>query len=137
MSVCDIPPVRLTFSWRAMNAKECYLAICAAVRFGFDTRETLLAALPQFSVNRLIVALDTLIAAEMAYINMGRLTIDKDMLIIEALAAGHPLDLPLEMQQLKRTPPLLNAILLSLGIKNPAGSLVLLKSRVEEIKDDL
>lgn len=73
----------------------------------------------------------------MAYINMGRLTIDNDMLIIEALAAGHPLDLPLEMQQLMRNPPLLNAILLSLGIKNPAGSLVLLKSRVEEIKDDL
>jgi hypothetical protein len=83
------------------------------------------------------VALDTLIAADMAHINMDRLTIDNDMLIIEALVAGHPLDLPLEMQQLKRNAPLLNALLLGIGIKNPAGALVLLKSRLEEIKDDL
>lgn len=137
MGVCENPPIRLTFSWRVMNAKECYLAICAAVRSGFDTRETLLAALPQFSVNRLVMALDTLIAADMAHINIGRVVIDNDMLLIEALAAGHPLDLPLEAQQVARNAPLLNAILLGIGIKNPAGALVLLKSRIEEIKDDL
>lgn len=103
---------------------------------GYNTREALLAVLPQLSVNRLVQALDHLLAANMAHVNMGTLTINNDMRIVEALAAGPALDLPLDSDRLVRNDPLLSDILMALGVQNPSGALALLKPKIEENKDD-
>lgn len=124
---------KLSFHWRSQHSKESYVAICLAVRLGYNTNEALLSALPQFSTNRLVLGLDGLIAAEMASLNMGVLTVDTDMQMVEALAAGDALELPLKAEQLARNDPLISEILAGIGLRNPAGALVLLKPKVEEI----
>lgn len=128
---------RLKFSWRSPHAKECYVAICEAVRMGYGTKDALLQVLPQFSINRLVMALDSLLAAEVAQVNMNTLTINPDMLILETLAAGQALDLPLAPDLLVRNNPLLAEILAAIGVRNPGGALTLLKPTIEEIKDDV
>lgn len=124
---------KLSFHWRAPHSKESYVSICEAARLGYNTKESLLQALPQFSINRLILGLDRLITADMAHLNMGVLSVDTDMQIIEALAAGQVLELPLAAEQLERNDPLMHEILAGIGIRNPAGALVLLKPKVEGI----
>jgi hypothetical protein len=133
VSTSNTARVKLKFQWRKAHSKECYVAICDAVRLGYDTNEALSAALPQFSINRLVLALDHLLAAHMAHLNMNTLTVDNDMLIVETLAAGQVLELPLEAEQLVRNDPLLSEILLGIGVQNPAGVLALLKPKVEEM----
>lgn len=130
-----IPNTKLTFRWRTTNAKECYLAICEAVRSGYNTREALLAALPQFSLNRLVLALDALIASGMAHANFGCLSVSDDMLIVEALAEDHTLELPIKTEALTHNSPLLYEILSHLGLQNPSGALVLLSHRIKEVQD--
>lgn len=137
MSTSNTARVKLKFLWRSPHSKECYIALCEAVRLGYKTKETLLAVLPQFSVNRLVMGLDNLLAANMAHVNMGTLTIDPDMRIVETLAAGQALGLPLDSEQLVRNDPLLIKILMAIGVQNPAGALTLLKLKIEEVKDDV
>lgn len=136
MSTSNTARVNLRFPWRSAHSKECYIAICEAVRMGYNTREVLLTVLPQLSVNRLVQALDHLLAANMAHVNMGTLTINNDMRLVEALAAGPALELPLNSEGLVRNDPQLSEILMALGVQNPSGALTLLKPRIEENKDD-
>jgi len=103
------------------------------VELGYNTNDAILAALPQFSVNRLVLGLDKLLAAGMAHLNMSTLSIDTDMRIVEALAAGQALELPLEAEQLQRNDPLLCKILQGIGVQNPSGALSLLRPKVEVI----
>lgn len=137
MSTSNTARVKLKFLWRSPHSKECYIALCDAVRLGYDTKESLLAVLPQFSVNRLVMGLDNLLAASMAHINMGTLSIDPDMRILETIVAGQALDLPLDSEELVSNDPLLIKILMAIGVQNPAGALTLLKPKVEEVKDDI
>ncbi|WP_122439463.1 hypothetical protein [Pseudomonas viridiflava] len=137
MSTVKNAQIRLKFGWRSPHAKECYAAICEAVRMGYDTKDALLHVLPQFSLNRLVMALDSLLAAEVAQVNMNTLTINPDMLILETLAAGQAMDLPLAPELLVRNDPLLAEILAAIGVQNPGGALTLLKPKIEEIKDDI
>ncbi|MBN7822338.1 hypothetical protein [Bowmanella yangjiangensis] len=124
---------KLSFYWRSPHSKESFVSICEAVCLGYNTNESLLKALPQFSINRLVLGLDRLIAANMAHLNMGVLTVDTDMQIVEALAAGQVLELPLAAEQLERNALLIHEILAGIGVDNPAGAMVLLKPKVEEI----
>ncbi|AZL73959.1 MULTISPECIES: hypothetical protein [Pseudomonas] len=133
MSASKSPQVRLSFQWQTPHSKECYVAICEAVELGYNTNDAILAALPQFSVNRLVLGLDKLLAAGMAHLNMSTLSIDTDMRIVEALAAGQALELPLEAEQLQRNDPLLCKILQGIGVQNPSGALSLLRPKVEVI----
>lgn len=137
MSTSNTARVKLKFLWRSPHSKECYIALCDAVRLGYNTKEVLLAVLPQFSVNRLVMGLDNLLAASMAHVNMGTLSIDPDMQILEALTAGQVLGLPLDSEQLVRNDPLLIKILMTIGVQNPAGALTLLKPKIEEVEDDI
>lgn len=133
MSTSSTTRVKLSFQWRIWQLKECYIAISEAVRLGYNTNDALLAVLPQFSINRLVQGLDQLLAAEMAHLNMETLSIDEDMRIVEALAAGQVLELPLHGEQLDRNDPLMSKILMGIGVRNPAGALALLKPKVEEV----
>jgi hypothetical protein len=129
--------VKLKFLWRSPHSKECYIALCDAVRLGYNTKEALLAVLPQFSVNRLVMGLENLISASMAHVNIGTLSIDPDMQIVEALVAGRALSLPLDAEEFVRNDPLLIKILMTIGVQNAAGALTLLKPKIEEVKDDI
>lgn len=137
MSTSNTARVKLKFNWRSPHSKECYIALCEAVRLGYNTKDALLAVLPQFSVNRLVMGLDNLLSASMAHVNMGTLTIDPDMRIVETLVAGHALNLPLDSEQLVSNDPLLIKILMAIGVQNPSGALTLLKPKIEEVKDDV
>lgn len=128
----SIARTKLIFSWRSRNAKEGYLAICEAVRSGYNTREALLAVLPQFSPNRLVLALETLIASEMAYVNGSYLSVSDDMLIVEKLIAGQALELPIDCEVLKSKRALLDGILSQLGLQNPSKIWGLLNIDIKE-----
>jgi len=125
--------VKLSVQWGAWQFRECFIAISEAVRLGYATNDELINALPQFTVNRLVLGLDKLLAAEMSHINMGTLSIDDDIRIVEALAAGQVLELPLNIEQLERNDPLMRKILMGIGVRNPAGALALLKPKVEGV----
>ena len=133
MSTSSTTRVKLSFQWGAWQFRECFIAISEAVRLGYTTNDELISVLPQFTVNRLVLGLDKLLAAEMAHLNMDTLSIDDDMRIVEALAAGQVLELPLSMVQLERNDPLMSKILMGIGVRNPAGALSLLKPKVEGI----
>jgi hypothetical protein len=122
---------RLSFSWHPARHKECYQAIHAAVRLGHNTRDALVAALPQFSVNRLLLALDALIAAEAAAIHDGRLTVAQDLQRMEALVQSSPLMLPLKRTDC--TAAVVADILRRLGVTNPAGAMGLLRFDAQAI----
>ncbi|MBH3423561.1 MULTISPECIES: hypothetical protein [Pseudomonas] len=125
--------MKLSFQWGAWQFRECFIAISEAVRLGYATNDELINALPQFTVNRLVLGLDKLLAAEMSHINMGTLSIDDDIRIVEALTAGQVLELPLNIEQLERNDPLMRKILMGIGVRNPAGALALLKPKVEGV----
>lgn len=133
MSTSSTTRVKLSFQWAAWQFRECFIAISEAVRHGYTTNDELINVLPQFTVNRLVLGLDKLLAAEMAHLNMDTLSIDDDMRIVEALAAGQVLELPLGIEQLERNDPLMGKILMGIGVRNPAGALSLLKPKVEGI----
>lgn len=121
---------RLSFRWQPWRQKECYQAIHAAVGLGYDTRDALLAVLPQFSVNRLVLALDALIAADAAVISAGRLILIPDLHLLDALVRS-PLVLPLEPAEC--TESVVRDILRRLGIANPAGAMGLLRFDAQSI----
>ncbi|CAG9269766.1 hypothetical protein [Paraburkholderia caribensis] len=115
---------RLTFSWHPARHKECYQAIHAAVRLGYNTRDAIVAALPQFSVNRLMLALESLIAAEAATVRDCQVTLAQDMQLLETIVQS-PLFLPLKRTEC--TVPVVVDILRRLGVTNPAGAMGLLR----------
>jgi len=119
----------ITFHWRKRNLKESILAICYAVRLGYTSREQLLSALPQFSKSRILLSLDTLFSANMADVNMGVLSINSDMVIVEEII-GKPIALPILAVEDKDKPKLIRSITINLGLNNPAGVETLLKATV-------
>jgi len=119
----------ITFQWRKRNLKESILAICYAVRLGYTSRDELLAALPQFSKSRVLLSLDALFSANMAEVNMGVLSINADMAIVEEIV-GKPIVLPLPAVDDKARTRLIRSVTLNLGLNNPAGVETLLKATV-------
>lgn len=119
----------ITFHWRKRNLKESILAVCYAVRLGYTSRDQLLSALPQFSKSRILLSLDTLFSANMADVNMGVLSINSDMAIVEEII-GNPIELPILVVEDKDKPRLIRSITINLGLNNPAGVETLLKARV-------
>jgi len=119
----------ITFQWRKPNLKESILAICYAVRLGYTSRDRLLAALPQFSKSRILLSLDALLSANMAEVNMGVLSIDPDMAIVEEIV-GRPIVLPLTPVGDEAKPRLIRKVVTNLGMNNPAGVETLLRATV-------
>ena len=119
----------ITFHWRKRNLKESILAVCYAVRLGYTSRDQLLNALPQFSKSRILLSLDALFSANMADVNMGVLSINSDMIIIENII-GKPIVLPIPVVEDEDKPKLVRSITTKLGLNNPAGVETLLKATV-------
>jgi len=116
----------LKFRWRQGRLTEYYFAICTAVRAGHRTREALLAVLPQFSKQRLILALESLMTADMVWIELNMMVVSEDLATIEALVEGDALNLPIDATDLKGNLSLLHEVLRRIGIRNPTGTISLL-----------
>lgn len=119
----------ITFHWRKRNIKEPVLAVCYAVRLGYTSRDQLLRALPQFSKSRILLALDALFSANMIDLNMGMLSVNSDMAMVEELI-GKPIVLPILVAEDEDKPKLIRSIIINLGLNNPAGVETLLKATV-------
>jgi len=119
----------ITFQWRKRNLKESIVAICYAVRLGYQSRDELLTALPQFSKSRILLSLDALFSANMAEVNMDVLSINSDMAIVEEIV-GKPIVLPLPAVDDKVKQKLIRSVTINLGFNNPAGVNTLLKATV-------
>lgn len=119
----------ITFQWRKRNLKESILAVCYAVRLGYTSRDQLLSALPQFSKSRILLSLDALFSANMAEVNMGVLSINSDMAILEEIV-GKPIVLPMAAVDDEAKPRLIRSVTINLGLNNPAGVETLLKASV-------
>ncbi len=122
--------IEITFHWRKRNLKESILAICYAVRLGYTSRDQLLSALPQFSKSRILLSLDVLFSANMADVNMGMLSFNADMVIVEEIA-GKPIVLPIPKVEDKDEPKLIRSLIINLGLNNPAGVEILLRAKVK------
>ena len=119
----------ITFHWRKSNLKESILAVCYAVQLGYTSRDQLLSALPQYSKSRILLSLDALFSANMADVNMGVLSINSDMAIVEEMI-GKPIVLPIPVVKDEDKPKLIRSITINLGLNNPAGVETLLKATV-------
>lgn len=125
------PQIELQFYWRRQGIKEAIYAVTKAVVAGYDTKDKLLAALPQFSTYRIALAIDALITADMAENNLGSLTIHPDMDIVFELLKGKFV-LPLSLKDAKA--PVVRRVLLNkLGCKNPAGVETLVNTNAVEV----
>ncbi len=125
------PQIELQFSWKHWEIKEAIVAVTKAVTVGYNTKDKLLAALPQFSTYRIALAIDALITADMAENNLGVLTIHPDMDIVFELLKGK-LVVPLSAKEAK-TPGVWRVLINKLGCKNPAGVETLLKTNTAEV----
>jgi hypothetical protein len=126
------PQIELQFSWRRQAIKEAIVAVSKAVASGYNTKDKLLAALPQFSTHRIALAIDTLITADMAENSLGVLTIHPDMDVVFELLNGKFM-LPLSAKEAK-TPGVRRVLINKLGCKNPAGVETLLNTNTAEVK---
>ena len=122
--------VALQFYWRHFAIKEAIVAVAKAVMSGYNTKGTLLSALPQFSLHRIALAIDLLITADMLENNLGELTIHTDMNIIFELL-NNKFELPLSINEIQ-TPGIRRLLLNKLGCKNPAGVEMLLNIKYVE-----
>ncbi|WP_312410249.1 hypothetical protein [Pseudescherichia sp.] len=120
--------IELQFYWRRQDIKEAIFAVTKAVEAGYDTKDRLLQALPQFSLNRIAMAIDSLISAGMAENNLGVLTIHPDMNIVFELFKTK-LVLPVSSEH-RKIPELRRLIISKLGCKNPAGVEALLHIQI-------
>ncbi len=128
----DAPLTRVHFRWRSSQRLECVKAIRTAVALGYDTRAALLAGLPQFSLNRLVLALEHLIGGRGAEIVGDRLVLSADLALFDGLV-NTPLDLPVAPEQCSAN--LIQDILARLGIADPVAALTLLRFDVQLLGD--
>ena len=122
--------VELQLYWRHFAIEEAVFAVTKAVMSGYNTKDKLLSALPQFSLHRIALAIDLLITADMLENNLGELTIHTDMNIIFELL-NNKFELPLSMDEMQ-IPGIRRLLLNKLGCKNPAGVEMLLNTKFVE-----
>ncbi len=124
------PQIDLKFYLKRPDVKEAIIAVTLAVAAGYNTRDKLLGALPQFSTYRIASAIDALITADMAENNLGVLTISSDMDIVFELLKRRFV-LPLSVKDAK-APGVRRVLINKLGSKNPAGVEALLNLNIAE-----
>lgn len=136
--------IEINFSWKPSyrEISTTIIAVSRAIEAGHNTRETLLAVLPQFGRNRIILALDALFTAEMLENNIGVLTVHKDMNIIFELLKGKYI-LPLKYSDIiqseddKRLKSGISRIIFyKFGCQNPSGAELLLNINIQEYNNE-
>ena len=123
--------ISLELYWWRWDMKEVITAVAKAVSAGYDTKNKLLAALPQFSIYRVALAIDALITADMAEKNLDTLSIHPDMDVIFELLKGKFI-LPLSVKDVA-TPGVRRVLINKPGCKNPAGVEALFNIKAVEI----
>jgi len=123
--------IELEFTWKRMAIKESIIAVTRTVAAGYNTKDMLVSALPQFSIYRIALTIDALITAGMMENNLGTLNIDSDMDIIFELT-GKKFLLPLAIDTADRDMcrRVGRVIISKLGCKNPAGVQSLLVTKM-------
>lgn len=127
----------LTFRWKRLALKESVFAIQAAARRGHVTSTEVMAALPQFSPVRLTLALDALIASDLASVNNQVLWVSPDVALLCKLSENpctvHAQRLP-DLNDRSNKEELARQYLIGQRAMNPEGMLALLKVDAKEVK---
>ena len=101
---------------REIGCAEC-LAIMYAIESGYNTRDALIFALPQFSKNRIEAALTILFASQLVTVQVDLLILSPDAMLIDKITISPNLILPIIADEV--TIPFMLSILKKLGIENP------------------
>lgn len=127
----------LTFRWKRPALKESIFAIQAAAQRGHVTSTDLMAALPQFPLVRLTLALDALIASDLAAVNNQVLWVSPDVKLLCELSENpctfQVQRLP-DLNDRSRREELVRQFLIGQRAMNPEGMLALLKVDTKEVK---
>lgn len=127
----------LTFRWKRPALKESVFAIQAAAQRGHVTSTEVMAALPQFPRVRLTLALDALIASNLASVNNQVLWVSPDVKLLCELSEN---PCPVQVQRLpdlndrSKKEELARQFLIGQRAMNPEGMLALLKVDAKEVK---
>lgn len=127
-----VQQIDMQFQWRRHEMKEVIVAVTKAVTLGYNTKDKLLAALPMFSAYRIALAIDALITADMAEVNLGVLCIHPDMQIVFELLKCK-FALPMSAEQANSSAARRNVIN-QLGATNPAGVEALLRINIVSVE---
>lgn len=132
--------IEVSFSWKTSyrDIGMAIIAVSRAIEAGHKNRKTLLAVLPQFSINSITLALDALFTAEMLENNIGVLTIHQDMNIIFELLKGKYI-LPIKYSDVIQNedkkwlkPEVGRVMLYKFGCKNPSGAELLIQCKIKD-----
>ncbi|MFZ7337026.1 hypothetical protein ACLS0R_12280 [Comamonas jiangduensis] len=127
---------KVSFGWnRSLRAnKEAIIAVSRAVAYGYNTREKILKVLPQFAPHRLVLAIDALVSSNMAQVNMGILSVHKDMTMVEVITkptnTGFVIDMGIE--ELKKS-SVMRQLYMEMGADNTAGVESLVYAQISEV----
>lgn len=117
MSSYPVAQTSVEIRWkREIDNAEC-IAIMYAVDSGYNTRDDLIFALPQFSKNRIEAALTILFAAQLVTVQIDQLILAPDAMLIDEITMSPNIILPIAADEVV-IPFMLNAFK-QLGIENP------------------
>lgn len=105
---------------REIENAEC-LAIMYAIDSGYNTRDALIFALPQFSQNRIEAALTILFASQLVAVQIEQLILSPDAMLIDEITMSPKLILPIVADEV--TIPFMLSAFKQLGIENPGLAL--------------
>jgi len=127
MSTYPSPSTSIAFHWdNDIGNAEC-IAIMYAIDSGYNSREALIYALPQFSHNRLENALTTLLATHLVTLQIKQLILSPDAMLLDEITNSPALLLPVEGNEVK--PHFLLDVLKRLGVSNPGVALGVIKTK--------
>ena len=135
MSSYPVAQTSVEIRWkREIDNAEC-IAIMYAVDSGYNTRDDLIFALPQFSKNRIEAALTILFAAQLVTVQIDQLILAPDAMLIDEITMSPNIILPIAADEVV-IPFMLNAFK-QLGIENPGLALDVVFFNAKSINDVL
>ena len=116
------PMTEVSFHWKHWEVKDEIFAVTKAVSAKFNTKDKLLTALPQFASRRIALAIDVLISANLAQLNLDVLDVQTDDMnvVFELVKNDAKFELPMSLEAAK-DPRMPRWIIHRLGCRNPAG----------------
>lgn len=135
MSSYPVAQTSVEIRWkREIDNAEC-IAIMYAVDSGYNTRDDLIFALPQFSKNRIEAALTILFAAQLVTVQIDQLILAPDAMLIDEIMMSPNIILPIAADEVV-IPFMLN-VFKQLGIENPGLALDVVFFNPKSINDVL
>ncbi|RRD91761.1 hypothetical protein EII21_01020 [Conchiformibius steedae] len=136
--------MKVTFSWRKLyrDIGTVIIAVSRAIASGHNTKDTLLNALPQFSENRIALALGALFTSDMLENHLGTLTVHRDMNIVFELLKGEYIlpmlysDIIQSEDDRRLKPEIGRCMIYKFGCKNPSGVELLIQISIQDNKNE-